>query len=131
MELQLLVDEVNQHQALQVNEKYNLNQRKITLQAEKNALTTQQKLANEKLSLLEDQQQQFDSLHKQGYLSSLDKKRQQQDFLDVKQEKQTIARLLLQQKSEFNQVAFSQQNLPQKTTLRINSLKRQQAEIKR
>jgi len=131
LQLQLLVDEVKQHQALQVSEKHNLSQRKTTLQAEEEALNTQQTLANEKLSLLEDQQQQFDSLYKQGFLSSLDKKRQQHAFLEVKQEKQSIARLLLQQQSEYNQVAFNQQNLPQKTTLIINNLKRQQAEIKR
>ncbi len=131
LQLQLLVEEVKQHQALQVSEKYNLSQRKITLQAEEKALSTQQNLADEKLSLLEDQQQQFDSLYKKGFLSSLDKKRQQHAFLEVKQEKQSIARLLLQQQSEFNQVDFSQQSLPQKTTLRINNLKRQQAEIKR
>jgi len=56
---------------------------------------------------------------KNGYLSNLEKERQQQVLLEAKEEKQNIARLLLQQKNKLNQVIFNIKNIPQQYTLRI------------
>lgn len=127
----LLTDEINQHQTLKKQEISNLNQRKQALLSEKQALENQAALANQKLDLLERQQQHFNQLTQKGYLSKLEKERQQQALLEAKQEQQNIKRLLLQQQNELNQVAFNIQNTPQQYTLRINNLKRQQSELNR
>ena len=60
-----------------------------------------------------EQQLDFNQLNKSGFLSNLDKERQQQALLEAKQEKQNIARLLLQQQNKLNQVAFNIKNIPQ------------------
>jgi len=127
----LLIDEVSQHQALKIQELSNLQDQNIALDNEKVALEDQLALADEKLTLLSEQQLDFNQLNKNGYVSNLEKDRQQQELLEAKQEKQNIARLLLQQQNQLNQVTFNIQNIPQQYTLRINNLKRQQADLQR
>ena len=127
----LLNEEIVQHQALHKQELLNLENRSEALKKERWALKQQYSLAVEKLSLLDKQQQQFDQLNSQGFLSKLDKERQQQLLLEAKQEKQDIARLLVRQNNELAQVAFEQTNVPQQFTLRTNNLKRQVAELQR
>ncbi len=128
-QITLLNEEVLQHLALQKKELVNLQQREQALAQEKTAIIEQQHFLNEKLALLNDQQVHYNNLHEQGYLSTLDNQRQQQVLLDVKQEKQTLARLLLQQQNEQAQIRFNQQNIPEQYQLRINALKRQQSDI--
>ena len=127
----LLIDEINQHQTLQKQEIANLNQRQNALVSEKQALKNQFALANEKLNLLEGQQLHFNKLSSNGYLSNLDRERQQQALLEAKQELQNTHRLILQQDNELSQVVFSIQNIPQQYRLRISNLKRQQSELAR
>lgn len=127
----LLSDEITQHQALKAQEVLNLKAQQTALENEQMALETQLTLAEEKLTLLNDQQLDFNQLNKSGYLSNLEKERQQQALLEAKQEKQNIARLLLQQKNKLNQVTFNIKNIPQQYTLRINNLKRQKADLQR
>jgi len=127
----LLSDEINQHQTLKTQELLNLTIQKTGLNNEKLALESQMILAEEKLTLLNEQQLNFNQLNKNGYLSNLEKERQQQALLEAKQEKQNTARLLLQQQNQLNQVAFNVTNIPQQYTLRINNLKRQQADLQR
>jgi len=127
----LLADEIAQHQALKTQELLNLNIQKSGLNNEKVALESQMTLADEKLHLLTDQQLDFNQLNKNGYVSNLENERQQQALLEAKQEKQNTARLQLQQQNQLNQVAFNINNIPQQYTLRINNLKRQQAELQR
>ncbi|WP_019027244.1 HlyD family efflux transporter periplasmic adaptor subunit [Colwellia piezophila] len=127
----LLIDEITQHQALRVQELSNLQTQNIALGNEKVALQNQLALAEEKLTLLSEQQLHFNQLNKSGYLSNLEKERQQQALLEAKQEKQNIARLLLQHQNQLNQVSFNIKNIPQQYTLRINNLKRQQADLQR
>jgi len=127
----LLRDEIAQHQALKTQELLNLQTQKRASNHEKNALESQLALAEEKLKLLKEQQLDFNQLNKNGFLSNLEKERQQQALLEAKQEKQNIARLLLQHQNQLNQIAFNLTNIPQQYTLRINNLKRQQADIQR
>jgi len=127
----LLSDEISQHQALKIQELSNLQAQNIALGNEKLALKDQLELAGEKLTLLSEQQLDFNQLNKSGYVSNLEKDRQQQELLEAKQEKQNITRLLLQHQNQLNQVAFNIQNIPQQYTLRINNLKRQQADLQR
>lgn len=127
----LLIDEISQHQALKVQELSNLQAQNIALDNEKLALEDQLALADEKLTLLSEQQLDLNQLNESGYVSNLEKDRQQQALLEAKQEKQNIARLLLQQQNQLNQVDFNIQNIPQQYTLRINNLKRQQADLQR
>ncbi|MGL1955858.1 MAG: HlyD family efflux transporter periplasmic adaptor subunit [Colwellia sp.] len=127
----LISDEISQHQQLKNQEIANLNEREIALKKERWALKNQDQLADEKLAILQAQQKQLNKLNKQGFISTLEKERQQQTILEAKQEKQNIARLLLQQQSELSQVAYNLNNIPQQYTLRISSLKRQQADIER
>ena len=127
----LLLDEINQHASLQVQEITNLNQRQQALVSEKQALDNQLALANQKLGLLQGQQRHFNKLSESGYLSNLEKERQQQTLLEAKQEQQNIKRLLLQQQNQLSQVAFNIQNIPQQYKLQINNLKRQQSELAR
>ena len=127
----LIDDEIIQHLQLKNQEKNNLADNKEALKKERWSLKSQYKLVNEKLTLLQDQQAQLKKLNEQGYISTLEKQRQQQALLEAKQEKQNIARLLLQQKSKLNQVTFNIINIPQQYTLRINNLKRQQADLQR
>jgi membrane fusion protein len=127
----LLIDEVSQHQALKIQELSNLQEQNIALDNEKVALEDQLALADEKLILLSEQQLDFNQLNKNGYVSNLEKDRQQQALLEAKQEKKNIARLLLQHQNQLNQLTFNIKNIPQQYTLRINSLKRQQADLQR
>ena len=127
----LVDDEIKQHQQLKKQELQNLTEREQALKKERGALKSQYKLANEKLVILQKQQQQLEKLSNQGFISNLEKDRQQQSILEAKQEKQNIVRLLLQQQNELNQVSFNFTNIPQQYTLRINNLKRQQADIQR
>jgi len=127
----LLIDEISQHQALKAQELSNLRIQDTALGNEKIALENQLTLADEKLSLLTEQQLDFNQLNKSGYVSNLEKERQQQALLEAKQEKQNIARLLLQHQNQLNQVTFNIRNIPQQYTLRINNLKRQQADLQR
>ncbi len=127
----LLSDEITQHQTLKAQETLNLQAQHAALENEQTALKNQLALAEEKLALLNDQQLDFNQLNKSGYLSNLEKERQQQALLEAKQDKQNISRLLLQQKNQLSQVAFNINNIPQQYTLRINNLKRQQADLQR
>ena len=116
---------------LKTQELLNLQTQKLASDNEKLALESQLTLAEEKLNLLNEQQLDFNQLNKSGYLSNLEKDRQQQALLDAKQEKQNIARLLLQHQNKLIQIAFNLTNIPQQYALRINNLKRQQADIQR
>lgn len=127
----MLIDEISQHQALKIQELSNLHAQNIALDNEEIALEKQLALAEEKLKLLREQQLDFNQLNKNGYLSNLEKDHQQQVLLEAKQEKQNIARLLLQHQNQLNQVTFNINNIPQQYTLRINNLKRQQADLQR
>ncbi len=127
----LLIDEISQHKTLKIQELSNLHAQSIALDNEKVALEEQLLLADEKLMLLNEQQLDFNQLNKNGYISNLEKDRQQQALLEAKQEKKNIARLLLQQQNQLNQLTFNIKNIPQQYTLRINSLKRQQADLQR
>ncbi|WP_246129027.1 HlyD family efflux transporter periplasmic adaptor subunit [Colwellia demingiae] len=127
----LLIDEISQHKTLKIQELSNLHAQNIALDNEKVALENQLALADEKLTLLSEQQLDFNQLNKNGYVSNLEKDRQQQALLEAKQEKQNIARLLLQHQNQLNQLAFNIKNIPQQYTLRINNLKRQQADLQR
>ncbi|AAZ27185.1 HlyD family efflux transporter periplasmic adaptor subunit [Colwellia psychrerythraea] len=127
----LLIDEISQHQTLKKQELSNLYAQNMALDNEKIALEDQLELADEKLTLLTEQQLDFNQLNKSGYLSNLENDRQQQALLEAKQEKQNIARLLLQHQNQLNQIAFNIKNIPQQYTLRINNLKRQQADLQR
>ena len=127
----LLIDEISQHQALKIQELSNLQAQNKALDNEKTALKDQLALADEKLTLLSEQQLDFNQLNKSGYVSNLEKDRQKQGLLEAKQEKQNIARLLLQHQNQLNQVTFKIKNIPQQYTLRINNLKRQQADLQR
>jgi membrane fusion protein len=127
----LLSDEIDQHQALKNQELLNLQIQKVASANEKIALESQLTLSQEKLTLLNEQQLNFNQLNKSGYLSNLENDRQQQALFEAKQEKQNIARLLLQHQNQLNQVTFNIKNIPQQYTLRINNLKRQQADLQR
>jgi membrane fusion protein len=127
----LFGDEISQHKTLQTQELLNLQNQQKSLQNEQIALESQLAIADEMLTLLNQQQLEFNHLNENGYLSNIDKDRQQQALLEARQEKQNIARLLLQQQNALSKVAFNITNLPQQYTLRINNLKRQQVDLQR
>jgi membrane fusion protein len=128
-QLNLLDDEIKQYQTIQVKEHQNLENKEVALTAELLALKSQLALAEQKLILLVSQQSDVEQLNMNGFISKFEKDNQQQALLEAKQEKQNIARLLLQQNNQLSQVAFDKANLPQQNTLRVNSLLRQKAEI--
>ena len=128
-QLSLLDEEITQYHAIQVKENQNLENKASALNSEKVALESQFTLANEKLELLLSQQQSVEQLNNNGFISKFEKENQQKELLEAKQEKQNIARLLLQQNNQINQNAFDKANLPQQYTLRINSLLREKADI--
>ena len=68
-------------------------------------------------------------LNKQGFVSSTQQEQHYQAILEARQDKQNLARLLLQQENELSNVAFNLQNVPKQTALRINILKRELADI--
>jgi membrane fusion protein len=78
----LLIDEILQHKALKTQELLNLKTQNIALNNEKVALEDQLTLADEKLTLFSEQQLDFDQLNKSGYVSNLEKDRQQQVLLE-------------------------------------------------
>lgn len=128
-QLELLDDEVNQYKIIESKEKINLASKEEALKQEKLALGKQLKLAEEKLRLLLTQQSDVEQLNINGYISKFEKENQQQVLLEAKQEKQNIARLLLQQNNQINQVIFDKANLSQKYALRISSLLREKSDI--
>lgn len=128
-QLSLIDEEISQYRSIQVQENQNLENKASALKGEKSALESQLTLANEKLELLLAQQKDVKQLNDSGFISNFEKENQQQALLEAKQEKQNIARLLLQQNNQINQTAFDQANLPQQYTLRINSLLREKADI--
>ncbi|MCF6457647.1 HlyD family efflux transporter periplasmic adaptor subunit [Pseudoalteromonas sp. MMG024] len=128
-QLSLIDEEISQYRSIQVQENQNLENKASALKSEKSALESQLTLANEKLELLLAQQKDVKQLNDSGFISNFEKENQQQALLEAKQEKQNIARLLLQQNNQINQTAFDQANLPQQYTLRINSLLREKADI--
>ncbi|MGB0938643.1 MAG: HlyD family efflux transporter periplasmic adaptor subunit [Colwellia sp.] len=128
-QLTLLDEEVSQYQSIQVKENQNLENQETALKNEKLALESQLTLSNEKLELLLAQQRDIEQLNSSGFISKFEKENKQQALLEAKQEKQNIARLLLQQNNQITQTAFEQANLPQLYTLRINSLLREKADI--
>ena len=128
-QIQLLHDEIAQTQLLQQQELLNFQSQQGALTQEKHALQNQLTLTDEKLALLTRQQANLNKLNKNGFLSNIEREQQQQALLDVKQEKQNLARLLMQQQNQLSQLSFNIANVPQQYTLRINSLKRQQADI--
>ena len=124
-----LKDEISQNKTLEMQEILNLKTQEISSDNERVSLENQLALAEEKLILLNEQQLHFNQLNKGGYLSNLEKEQQQQTLIEAKQEKQNIVRLLLQHQNTLNQITFDLINIPQQYALRINSLKRQQAEL--
>lgn len=128
-QLILLDEEIIQYQSIQIKEKQNLENKASALQSEKLALESQLILANEKLELLLAQQKDVEQLNNHGFISTFEKESSQQTLLAAKQEKQNIARLLLQQNNQINQVTFDKENLPQQYKLRINALLREKADI--
>ena len=127
----LLNDEIKQHQQLKLQEIDNLSEQQQALEKQRWALKSQYQLVNEKLSILHAQQKQLLQLNQQGFVTSIEKDQQQQALLEAKQEKQNIARLLLQHENDLNQIAFKHINIPQQYKLRTNNLNRQHAEIQR
>ncbi len=125
----LLNDEIKQHEILQDQEIKNVYVRKQALKKEILAVKNQFSLADEKLAILQNQQVQYNKLTKSGYISKLEKERQNQIYLNAKQEKQNIEILLLEYENKLNQIAFKLENNPQQYTLLINNLKRQQADL--
>jgi len=128
-QLTLLNDEVQQYLALQIKEVANAQTKQQALQQEQVALKEQLALAQQKLILLLSQQKKFNNLSNQGFISAYDKERQQQELLEARQEKQSVERLLLQLNNQLINIEFELNNIPEQYTLRINALKRQQAEI--
>lgn len=128
-QLTLLDEEINQYKSIQIKENQNLENKASALKSEKSALESQFTLANEKLELLLSQQRDVEQLNNNGFISKFEKENQQQALLEAKQEKQNIARLLLQQNNQINQTAFDKANLPQQYKLRINNLLREKADI--
>lgn len=128
-QLTLLDEEISQYQSIQIKENQNLENKASALKNEKTALESQFTLANEKLELLLSQQRDVEQLKNNGFISKFEKENQQQALLEAKQQKQNIARLLLQQNNQINQTAFDKANLPQQYKLRINNLLREKANI--
>lgn len=127
----LLNDEIIQYQSLQAQELQNLSSQKQALQYESMALKQQLLIAEQKLALLTGQQQDINQLNKNGYISNLEKERQQHALLEVKQEKQNVTRLSVKQQNELSQVTFAMANLPKQYALKINNVKRQIADVQR
>ena len=128
-QLTLLDEEISQYQSIQIQENQKLENKASALKNEKTALESQFTLANEKLELLLSQQRDVEQLKNNGFISKFEKENQQQALLEAKQQKQNIARLLLQQNNQINQTAFDKANLPQQYKLRINNLLREKANI--
>jgi len=126
-----LIDEISQHQALKAQELLNLHIQEIASANEKISLESLLTLADQKLTLLSEQQLYSNQLNKNGYVSNSDNDKQQQTLLKAKKEKQNIAHQLLQHQNQLTQITFNINNIPQQYTLRINNLKRQQAELQR
>ncbi|TDF39684.1 HlyD family efflux transporter periplasmic adaptor subunit [Alteromonadaceae bacterium M269] len=128
-QLALLKNEIEQHQELEQQDSRNLKQREQNLAEEKQSIEQQLILADEKLTLYKQQYDQFNQLNGEGYLSDLDQQQQKQLLLEAELDKQATARLLLQHDNALMEVTAEQKKIPQQYALRINELKRQQADI--
>jgi membrane fusion protein len=130
-QLILLSDEIAQYQLLKSQDESNAQTQRKALINEISALDNQLVLSKQKLSLLTQQDDDFAQLSQKGYLSNIEREQQLTVIFEAKQEQQNFVRLLLQKQNELSQINFNISNIPQKSILNINGLKRQQAEIER
>lgn len=126
-QISLIGGEIEQHKLLKEQELINLAQRKSALEEEKSVLTRQVNIAEQKLNLLQEQQQQFNHLNRQGFLSKLDNEQQKRTLLSALQETENIKRQVLQHETALAEVEFNASNLPQQYQLKISLLIRQKA----
>jgi len=128
-QLLLIDEEITQYKSIQVEERLSLENKTIALESEKIALNKQLELVHQKLNLLRSQHKDVKRLSDDGFISAFEKNNRHQALLETKQEKENIARLLLQLKNQLSQIKLEKANLPEQYTLRINSLLREKANI--
>lgn len=126
-QITLIDEEITQIRSIQDNERLNLDNKIAALKNEKTALKEMQSLAENKLEMLISRQKHVEKLNSNGFVSQVEKEHRDQTLLEARQEKQNIARLLLQQNNLINQAEFERANLPQQYILRINALLREKA----
>jgi membrane fusion protein len=127
----LFDDELKQHHSLQKQQVLNLKQNIESLIKEQAALEEQFLLAQQKFTLLQNQQGDFRKLNNNGYLSELEKDNQLQSLLSVQLEQKNITRLLLQQRKELNLAEYNLARAPQQYALQVNTINRQKVEVDR
>ncbi|TRX52852.1 HlyD family efflux transporter periplasmic adaptor subunit [Thalassomonas sp. M1454] len=125
----LLSEEISRYIALQEKELLNSKVLLSILNSEKPEITNQLNLINEKLHLLNKQQEQFNQLNNNGHLSNIETERRQQNLIEAKQEKQNIVRLLLKHERDKSQILFNIESIPLEYALHINNVRRQKSEV--
>jgi len=128
-QLLLIDEEIAQYRSIQAEENLNLENRAVALESENKALTKQLALIHEKLNMLQSQHEDVERLNDSGFISTFEKNNRHQVLLETKQEKQNVARLLLQLNNQTSQIKLEKANLPEQYTLRINNLLREKANI--
>lgn len=128
-QLDLVNSQIAQHKQLERTELTNLTSREKAIAKEQTALSIQATLAQDKLALLQSQQENLNLLNKNGYASTFEAQRYQQAILDAQQDNQQIQRLLVQTENQIAQINHVRRNIPHQFALQVNSLLRQKAEL--
>ena len=128
-QLDLVNSQISQHKQLERTELINLTSHEKAIAKEQTALSIQATLAQDKLALLQSQQENLNLLNKNGYASTFEAQRYQQAILDAQQDNQQIQRLLVQAENQVAQINHVRRNIPHQYTLQVNTLLRQKAEL--
>ncbi|TLU67475.1 HlyD family efflux transporter periplasmic adaptor subunit [Thalassotalea litorea] len=128
-QIHLLNLEAEQYQSLQKKELQSLEKRNSVLRVEQQVTKQQAALLENKFSILAHRHQQIESLFNQGFVSDREKQSHHQQLLDLKQERQGLKRIQLQQQRELTRMELELDTIPEQYQLKISALNRHQAEL--
>ncbi|PKF57213.1 toxin secretion protein [Alteromonadales bacterium alter-6D02] len=127
----LLVEEAEQYLRIESQELSRITQRINILENSQTIIKNQKALLNEKLQLLEQQQIQYTKLHDKGFISELEFQKKQENHLNIRQEVESLERVLLLQQYDIQQLAFEYKNIPEQYQLKHRDIKRRQSDLSR
>ncbi|QDP01089.1 HlyD family secretion protein [Thalassotalea sp. PS06] len=129
IQLQLLTDEIAQHQSLKDKEIMNVTTRLGVAKSEYQTSVRQSELLERKVYMLKSRFEKMKGLLKQGFVSDREIENHSQQLLDLQLEQQMLQRGKLQQRREIERLDYALQVIPEQNQLKINTLERQKSEL--
>jgi len=130
-QIKLLLEEKETNKLLKINELNRLNISVIDVQESLLVVEQLDKLLIEKFNLQGKQQLQHNKLFKDGFLSTLEYQVQQEKFISVRQELESLKSNRVQLKSEFNKIQSDLTLLPHQYSLKQADIDRRLSDLQR